>query len=176
MRLVVDAGPLIALSKTGHLDLLPALFDEVVVPAAVLDEVAAPGDARPGCEIRDRAWAVVARSAPISERLGLQRAGDIAAGEAEAILLTAEAPDSTVLLVDDRRARRVAETRGLRCELARSWSPPRGGPSCSLRTSGIRSRHFGRNAISMIERQQTSWRCSTVWRTERPQFASIRSA
>jgi predicted nucleic acid-binding protein len=112
MRLVVDAGPVIALSKTGYLDLLPALFDEVVAPAAVLDEVAAPGDARPGCEIRDRAWAV-ARSVPTSERIELQRASDIAAGEAEAILLAAEAPDSTVLLVDDRRARRVAEARGL---------------------------------------------------------------
>jgi hypothetical protein len=50
MRLVVDAGPIIALSKTGHLDLLPALFDDIVVPSAVLDEVAAPDDARPGCE------------------------------------------------------------------------------------------------------------------------------
>jgi hypothetical protein len=36
MRLVVDTGPLIALSKTGHLDLLPQLFDDVVVPAEVI--------------------------------------------------------------------------------------------------------------------------------------------
>ncbi|HVW05332.1 MAG TPA: hypothetical protein VHB78_10005 [Vicinamibacterales bacterium] len=113
MRLVVDAGPVIALSKTGHLDLLPALFDDIVVPRAVLDEVAAPGDARPGCEIRNRAWAVT-RSASTSERIELQRVSDIAAGEAEAILLAAEASESTVLLVDDRRARRIAEARGLR--------------------------------------------------------------
>lgn len=113
MRLVVDAGPIIALSKTGHLDLLPALFHDVVVPIAVLDEVAAPGDARPGHEIRNRAWAV-ARSAPTSERIELQRAFDIAAGEAEAILLSTEAPESAVLLIDDRRARRVAEAHGLR--------------------------------------------------------------
>ena len=38
---------------------------------------------------------------------------DIAAGEAEAILITAEAPESTVLLIDERRARRVAIERGL---------------------------------------------------------------
>jgi predicted nucleic acid-binding protein len=51
MRLVVDAGPLVALSKTGHLDLLPQLFDEIVIPAAVLSEVAKPGETRPGSEI-----------------------------------------------------------------------------------------------------------------------------
>jgi len=39
MRLVVDTGPLIALSKTGHLDLLPDLFDDIVIPAAVLGEI-----------------------------------------------------------------------------------------------------------------------------------------
>lgn len=112
MRLVVDTGPLIALSKTGHLDLLPTLFDEVVVPAAVLDEIAGPGEARPGCEIRDRVWAA-RRSVPTPVRVALQTARDIAAGEAEAILIAAEVPNSTVLLVDDRRARRVAEERGL---------------------------------------------------------------
>ena len=47
MRLVVDTGPLIALSKTGHLDLLLQLFDEIVIPAAVLSEVAKPGETRP---------------------------------------------------------------------------------------------------------------------------------
>ncbi len=40
MRLVVDTGPLIALSKTGHLDLLPRLFDDIVIPAA---DCAVPG-------------------------------------------------------------------------------------------------------------------------------------
>ena len=39
--------------------------------------------------------------------------GDIAAGEAEAILIAAEAPESTVLLIDERRARRIAIERGL---------------------------------------------------------------
>lgn len=112
MRLVVDAGPLIALSKTGHLSLLPALFDEVIVPAAVLAEVARPGEARPGAEIRDCVWAL-SRGVPASARVDLQKSSDIAAGEAEAILIAAEAPDATVLLVDERRARRVALEYGL---------------------------------------------------------------
>jgi predicted nucleic acid-binding protein len=112
MRLVVDTGPLIALSKTGHLDLLPRLFDNVVIPASVLAEIAGPGETRRGSEIQNRNW-VSTRSVPISARVELQKSSDIAAGEAEAILVAAEEPDSTVLLVDDRRARRVALERGL---------------------------------------------------------------
>ena len=112
MRLVVDTGPLIALSKTGHLDLLPHLFDDIVIPAAVLSEIAKPGDTRPGSEIQDRRW-MATRGVSIAARIELQKSHDIAAGEAVAILIAAEASDSTVLLVDERRARRVAIERGL---------------------------------------------------------------
>jgi predicted nucleic acid-binding protein len=112
MRLVADTGPLIALSKTGHLDLLPLLFDDVVVPAEVLAEIAKPGETRPGVEIQNRSW-LATRAVSRTAREDLQRAADIAAGEAEAILIAAEAPESTVLLIDERRARRVAMERGL---------------------------------------------------------------
>ncbi len=54
MRLVVDAGPLIALSKTSHHDLLPHFFDEVVIPTEVLDDIAKPGDTRAGCFVCTR--------------------------------------------------------------------------------------------------------------------------
>jgi predicted nucleic acid-binding protein len=89
MRLVVDTGPLIALSKTGHLDLPCRLFDEVVVPATVLAEIAPPGETRPGAEIRHRSWMVI-RSVSPATRVELQTSHDIAAGEAEAILITAD--------------------------------------------------------------------------------------
>lgn len=112
MRLVVDTGPLIALSKIGHLDLLPQLFDDIVIPAAVLGEIAKPGDSRPGAEIKDRRW-IATRGVSTAARVELQKSCDIAAGEAEAILIAAEAPESTVLLIDERRARRVATGRGL---------------------------------------------------------------
>lgn len=112
MRLVVDTGPLIALSKTGHLDLLPRLFAEIVIPAAVLGEIAKPGETRSGSEIATRHW-IVTRGVAEAVRIELQRASDIAAGEAEAILITADAPDSTILLMDERRARQVAIDRGL---------------------------------------------------------------
>ena len=135
MRLVVDTGPLIALSKTGHLDLLPQLFDDILIPAAVLGEVAKPGEMRPGSEIQNRSW-IATLGVSIAERVALQKSGDIAAGEAEAILIAAEAPNSTVLLTDERRARRLAIERGLsyvtngspagRCRSARPVATRRG--------------------------------------------------
>lgn len=112
MRLVVDTGPLIALSKTGHLDLLPLLFDDIVIPAAVLAEIAKPGETRSGSEIATRRW-IATRGVAEAARVALQKSSDIAAGEAEAILITADAPDSTILLMDERRARRVAIDCGL---------------------------------------------------------------
>ena len=113
MNLVVDAGPINALSKTGHLALLPRLFDTVVVPTTVLDEVSRPGEKRPGEEIRRQPWITIRESEPV-RRLELQKSDDIAAGEADAILLAAMAPDLCILLVDDKRARQVATAHGLR--------------------------------------------------------------
>jgi predicted nucleic acid-binding protein len=42
-RVVFNASPLICLSKSGLADLLPALFQEVLVPEAVVKEVMAEG-------------------------------------------------------------------------------------------------------------------------------------
>ncbi len=39
MRVIINASPLIVLFKSGLEDLLPQLCDEVIVPAAVWDEV-----------------------------------------------------------------------------------------------------------------------------------------
>jgi predicted nucleic acid-binding protein len=36
---VPDAGPLIYLGAASHLDLLPQLYDRVVVPRVVFDEI-----------------------------------------------------------------------------------------------------------------------------------------
>lgn len=41
MRVVLDAGPIIHLSWIDRLDLLDAIFEEVLLPAAVRDEILA---------------------------------------------------------------------------------------------------------------------------------------
>lgn len=39
MRVVSDAGPLISLSRVGKSGLLPGLFNDVLIPRALRDEV-----------------------------------------------------------------------------------------------------------------------------------------
>ena len=49
-RAVVNAGPLVALSLLGQLELLAALFSEVWVPQSVFNEVAVAGIGKPGAQ------------------------------------------------------------------------------------------------------------------------------
>jgi len=51
MRAIVNATPLIALAAIGRRHLLPALFDEVIVPQAVYREVVIAGAARPDADM-----------------------------------------------------------------------------------------------------------------------------
>ena len=49
-RAVINAGPLVALSLAGRLDLLGALFDEFWIPRPVFQEVVVAGLGRLGSE------------------------------------------------------------------------------------------------------------------------------
>ena len=103
---VVNSGPLIALSHLGRLDLLRALFGRVLVPDAVWDEVVESGRGRPG--------AAEVETADFLERRLIDRtpdallAAELGAGEAAAITL-AQQVSARLVLLDDRKARRVAE-------------------------------------------------------------------
>jgi len=60
LKTVVNSTPLIALSITGYLFLLNRLFDQVVVPISVYEEVALQGEERPGAEAVAQAnWLVI---------------------------------------------------------------------------------------------------------------------
>jgi hypothetical protein len=60
MRVVVNATPLIALSLINRLTLLKQLFNEVIVPSAVYEEVALQGIGRPGARVfRDSSWEIL---------------------------------------------------------------------------------------------------------------------
>ncbi len=112
IRVVVDSTPLIALSFIGRLYLLKALFDEVLVPASVYQEVVAQGRGRPGEEeVRQAAWLVVRKpeqSLPLPPvLLGLDR------GEVDVILLAQEVMADWVL-IDERLGRKIARALGLR--------------------------------------------------------------
>jgi predicted nucleic acid-binding protein len=50
MPIVSNSTPLIALSRIGRLDVLRDLFEEIMVPAEVYDELVVKGKDRPGSE------------------------------------------------------------------------------------------------------------------------------
>lgn len=107
-RVVVsDAGPLIALGRLDLLHVLPALFAQVQVPRAVLNECMARPQNADAARIKfavDRQWLTLCDATPIAmqgldlgERAAITRALEIGAG----------------LLADDRAARQHAAALGL---------------------------------------------------------------
>lgn len=108
---ICNTSPLQYLHQIGHLDLLPRLVGSIIVPSAVVDELAVGRAA--GVALPDPAaleWVVIQR--PASEK-ALRLITDLGPGESEVLMLGLELPDS-VLILDDGLARRVAESLGLR--------------------------------------------------------------
>lgn len=111
MIVVSNSGPLIALARVGQLHLLPALFGKLYIPDAVRLEVVAQGSGRAGSD--DVAVADWIQSETVDDRLGVGLLRDrLGEGESEAIVLAIE-KTAGLLLIDEERGRRVAETRGL---------------------------------------------------------------
>ena len=111
-RVIVNSTPLIALCQIGRLSLLKFIFDEVVVPTSVYNEVVVRGKNRPGAaELENADWIVV--KAPQEKPslspmlLGLDQ------GEMDVILLAQEL-EADWVLVDEKLGRKVAEAVGLR--------------------------------------------------------------
>ncbi|HUT34087.1 MAG TPA: DUF3368 domain-containing protein [Planctomycetota bacterium] len=107
---IADAGPLIALARTGRLSLLPDLFDRVWIPEAVRDELETCSD-RPGAKalkeaIGPRGWLKVARVSA-----GACPEPALGQGEWEAIALATR--ESALLLIDERPGRRAAKAAGV---------------------------------------------------------------
>jgi len=102
---VVNAGPLVALSLAGRLDLLPALFKEIWIPEAVFREVAVTGLGRPGATaLTDVAWAARIRPAPEPDPLLV---AELDPGEA-AVISLARACAPCIAVIDEKRGRRIA--------------------------------------------------------------------
>lgn len=103
--IVCNAGPLIALSMVGQLDLLRHLYERVIVPDVVIREVSAGGSGRPGFpEVPSASWLERVHH-PAPEPL---LAFELGAGES-AVIATAHHMKARLVLIDERRARRIAE-------------------------------------------------------------------
>jgi len=103
---VINAGPLVALSMVGRLDLLEALYTRVLVPGAVMQEVVTAGAGRIGA--REVADAVFLERVLVEPPPDPLLAGELGPGEAEVIAL-AHRQGARLVILDERRARRIAE-------------------------------------------------------------------
>jgi predicted nucleic acid-binding protein len=110
MLVVADSSALVALATCSALDILTGLYQTVKVPQAVYDETALPHKPQ-GLVLGE-----FLRGRIVSVNTGqfVLAAGGLGEGEIEAMSLY-KLLEADLLLVDDRRARLVAEANGIRC-------------------------------------------------------------
>ncbi len=104
--LVCNTGPIIALSRAGVCHLLGSLFTRVLLPAPVVVELRAKHSGDPAGIERAIALAEIIRLAQPPDPLLL---AELDLGEA-AVIQTAREHGIKGVLIDERRARRVAST------------------------------------------------------------------
>ena len=106
MIVVSDTSPIINLAMIGRLELLPALFGEVIIPYKVFEEITQRGGTMPGAEAVLAARWVETRSCTNTVLVQALRT-QLDSGEAEAIALALEL-ESGLLLIDEKMGRQVA--------------------------------------------------------------------
>jgi predicted nucleic acid-binding protein len=107
---VGDTSPVRALVHVGRLDLLPALFEDVVVPPAVVDELRAPAGPFTPIDVRQMPALRIVQPLDMDRILQFSRILD--RGESEALALALEI-HADVVLMDELAGRAVAESVGL---------------------------------------------------------------
>lgn len=113
MIVVSNASPLILLAKLGHFDLLHRLFNEIVVAPEVWDEVVVKGAGRPGAaEMQQASWIRITPLTNPAQLASWQTQYPLGAGEIATILLATDLP-ADVALLDERRARLLAQAQGV---------------------------------------------------------------
>jgi predicted nucleic acid-binding protein len=122
---IADTSPIDYLILIGHIDILPALFDKVILPSIVLDELTAgPPLIRQWIAHRPRWVEVHKTTSPHREASGAR----LDAGAEDAIALAVEL-QADLLLMDDREGdsrqeQRFDRYRNVRCRRPRrtAWS------------------------------------------------------
>jgi predicted nucleic acid-binding protein len=105
---IADTGPINYLLLIGQVELLPKLFEKVVLPSAVKDELSDP---ETPAAVRN--WiAVPPQWLEIRHARDLRAVIGLGAGEAEAIALALEL-HADLLLMDDRRGVKAARGNGI---------------------------------------------------------------
>jgi len=109
--IIADTGPLIALAISGQLQVLQKLFEQTLIPEAVLSELRI-NSSRPGAvalaDALNAGWLKTVAVEPPAKRL----LHTLDQGEAEAITLAAQ--ENLPLLIDEARGRIAARKEGVR--------------------------------------------------------------
>ena len=108
--IVSDTSPIRALAHLNLLQLLNALFGDVIVPPKVADELEHPSKAFVPVNIQNRTGFTIV--APLDKLAVTQLMEVVDQGEAEAITLAGEL-HADVLLIDENTGRKIAQSRGL---------------------------------------------------------------
>jgi predicted nucleic acid-binding protein len=112
MTVVADSSPLIAMGRIGQLEILRAVFGQLLVPDAVWHEVVEAAADKPGSsDIAAASW-IERRTVKDSAWVNLLK-HDLGPGEAEAIVLARETGADFVLM-DERLGRSAARNLGLK--------------------------------------------------------------
>jgi predicted nucleic acid-binding protein len=108
MLVVADSGPIISLAVIGKLDLLETIYGEICISETIWQEVSRYIDPFniPQARIVEGKVKKLAGPNPF---VGLMDSGE---AEAAALYLELKAD---YLIIDDRTARRIAETHGIQC-------------------------------------------------------------
>ena len=112
MKVVSNSGPLINLAKVGQFSLLQHLFQHIMIPPEVFEEVVVRGAGQPGAgETHAVQWIV--RGMLDQSNITNLLAAELDRGEAEAIALALQ-EKADWLLIDERVGRRFAQQVGLK--------------------------------------------------------------
>jgi predicted nucleic acid-binding protein len=111
---VSDSSTLIHLAVIGRFSLLQSLYQIILIPPAVWDEVVVQGAERPGANealfAKQTGWLRI--QAPKNTALVRSLSRDLDQGESEAIALAVE-QNSDLLLIDEADGRKAASIYGL---------------------------------------------------------------
>jgi predicted nucleic acid-binding protein len=107
---VSDTSPIRALAHLNRVDLLPALFDQVLVPPAVDWELRSPPGDLPIVDVRQLAFARI--RAPGDQQKVEELRRELDPGESEALALALETGVETIL-IDEAAGRAMAKRLGL---------------------------------------------------------------
>ncbi len=105
MRVVANSTPLIALALIDQLDLLRQLFDEVVVPTSVYQEIVLHGQGRPGADAVAQANWIQIREPGLNPTLPPILLG-LDQGEMDVLLLAREL-QANLVLIDEKLGRKI---------------------------------------------------------------------